>query len=89
MVAMSHREGPKMASKPKLPNANPQIALAQDTDGTTNVELPDLPESSTTPAKKVIRNVDLYNFTDEQGNQWMLEGLRENVVRPAVYTEGL
>lgn len=35
------------------------------------------------------RNVDWYNFTDEQGNQWVVEGLRENFVRPASYQQGL
>lgn len=32
-----------------------------------------------------LRNVDWYSFTDNQGNQWLVEGLRENIVRPAVY----
>ena len=43
---------------------------------------------SQTPGKPT-RNVDWYNFTDEQGNQWLVEGLRENFVRPASYTQGL
>jgi hypothetical protein len=33
----------------------------------------------------VIRNVDYFGFTDEDGGQWLVEGLRENMVRPAVY----
>ena len=37
----------------------------------------------------VIRNVDWYSFTDEDGDQWLIEGYRENIVRPAVYHEGL
>jgi anti-sigma factor RsiW len=39
--------------------------------------------------EKVFRNVDWYSFTDESGHQWLVEGLRESVVRPAVYEEGL
>ncbi|MBN2271535.1 MAG: hypothetical protein JXN61_13035 [Sedimentisphaerales bacterium] len=35
--------------------------------------------------RDVIRNVDYYGFTDEDGGQWLLEGLRENMVRPAAY----
>lgn len=35
--------------------------------------------------RDVIRNVDYYRFTDEDGGQWLVEGLRENIVRPAVY----
>lgn len=33
----------------------------------------------------IRRNVDWYQFTDDQGNQWIVEGLRENRVRPAAY----
>lgn len=39
--------------------------------------------------ENVIRNVDWYSFTDESGQQWLIEGLRESIVRPAVYEEGL
>ncbi len=39
--------------------------------------------------ENVIRNVDWYSFTDESGHQWLIEGLRESIVRPAVYEEGL
>jgi hypothetical protein len=33
----------------------------------------------------VVRNVDYYGFTDEAGDHWLVEWLRENKVRPAVY----
>lgn len=33
----------------------------------------------------VVRNVDWYSFTDDTGNEWLIEGYRENVVRPAAY----
>ena len=39
--------------------------------------------------ENVIRNVDWYSFTDESGHQWLIEGLRESIVRPAVYQQGL
>ena len=39
--------------------------------------------------ENVIRNVDWYSFTDESGDQWLVEGLRESIVKPAVYEEGL
>jgi len=35
--------------------------------------------------RDAVRNVDYYGFTDEAGAQWIVEGLRENEVRPAVY----
>jgi len=37
------------------------------------------------PAGNPIRNVDLYNFSDKKGNQWLIEGLRENIAQPAAY----
>ncbi|MBN2181084.1 MAG: hypothetical protein JW715_04160 [Sedimentisphaerales bacterium] len=43
------------------------------------------PEIMRASAGNVVRNVDLYTYTDDKGNQWLVEGLRENVVRPAVY----
>ncbi|MBN2589220.1 MAG: hypothetical protein JXA96_05130 [Sedimentisphaerales bacterium] len=43
----------------------------------------------TQPSVVPVRNVDWYNFTDENGNQWVVEGVRENSVRPAVYEQGI
>jgi anti-sigma factor RsiW len=36
-------------------------------------------------SRPVVRNVDWYSFTDEAGNQWLVEGIREGMVRPASY----
>lgn len=36
-------------------------------------------------SRDVTRNVDYYSFTDKQGGRWLIEGLREYMVRPAVY----
>lgn len=47
------------------------------------------PQSQVEPSGMPARNVDWYNFTDENGNQYIVEGLRENLVRPAVYQQGL
>jgi hypothetical protein len=33
----------------------------------------------------VTREVDWYMFTDPTGNQWLIEGMREGVVKPAAY----
>jgi hypothetical protein len=43
------------------------------------------PQPLMDPAGNSLLNVDWYSFTDNQGNQWLVEGLRENIVRPAVY----
>ena len=69
-----------LQSEPIQPNA-----VAQNTGNGVNSERQNLPQLPTDSTEDVIRNVDWYNFTDERGNQWMIEGLRENIVRPAVY----
>jgi len=43
------------------------------------------PLLSVNQTRNTTRNVDWYGFTDENGVQWLVEGFRENVVRPAVY----
>lgn len=32
-----------------------------------------------------MRSLDWYSFTDREGRQWLVEGVREGVVQPAVY----
>jgi len=44
-----------------------------------------LPVTRVNSNNRIQRNVDWYRFTDEQGNLWVVEGLREDKVRPAVY----
>jgi len=59
--------------------------VARNTDNRDIPGRQGLPPRPTGQVGDVVRNVDLYNFTDENGNQWLVEGLRENIVRPAVY----
>ena len=72
------------ASTPQSP-PEPTDMLAQNTDNQIDAGQFTLPESLTNPAENTLRNVDWYSFTDNQGNQWLVEGLRENNVRPAAY----
>ena len=64
-------------------------AFVQNTDDRTNAERPDLPQLLMDPTGNVFRNVDWYSFTDKEGNQWLVEGLREDIVKPAVYSGDL
>ncbi|MBN2129766.1 MAG: hypothetical protein JW741_09730 [Sedimentisphaerales bacterium] len=41
------------------------------------------------PAQRVTRELDWYVVTDGTGNQWLIEGVREGMVRPAAYHGGL
>jgi hypothetical protein len=75
-----------------LPNApitqnesNNQYATASNTNNQADPQTQRLPQYLTNSAANVTRNVDWYNFTDKNGNQWLVEGLSENKVRPAVY----
>ena len=63
----------------------PAKIVAQNPGNQTVAEQLTIPEPLTDPAVNSLRNVDWYSFTDNQGNQWLVEGLRENTVRPAVY----
>lgn len=65
---------------PAAPNA---IVRSADAEGQA------LQGFSIDPAGDAVVNVDWYSFTDKQGNQWLVEGLRENVIRPAVYEPSL
>jgi anti-sigma factor RsiW len=38
---------------------------------------------------QVTREVEWYGFTDQAGNDWLIEGYREGVARPASYDGGL
>ena len=62
-------------SKPPVTNARESNDVPRPT-----VTMP-VPDGT----QDVIRNVDWYSFTDETGDQWLIEGLRQTAVRPAVY----
>jgi hypothetical protein len=71
-------------STPQNPAA-PANMLAQNTDNQTDMEQFTYPQTLTDPVGNSLRNVDWYSFTDKQGNQWLIEGLREDTVKPAAY----
>ena len=71
-------------SRPQSPDVPARIVV-QDQGDQTDTEQLTIPEPLTIPAGDSLRNVDWYSFTDNQGNQWLIEGFRENTVRPAVY----
>lgn len=75
-------------SPPAGDQAQQEFAV-REPENKVEVERPALPAFVSDPAPDVIRNVDWYNFTDSQGNKWLVEGLREDIVKPAVYYKGL
>lgn len=72
------------ASAPQSEPSRPGIYV-QDVPDQRGVENPAIPPVPADLTESPIRNVDWYNFTDKQGNQWLIEGFRENVARPAAY----
>lgn len=64
-------------------------AFVQNTADQASMEETNLPRLLPGAADNVFRNVDWYNFTDKEGNQWLIEGLREDIVRPAAYSGDL
>jgi len=77
-----------LASTPQNPPDTTNV-FTQNTSEQMNAEGLTIPRLMTDPAGDSMLNVDWYSFTDDQGNQWLIEGLRENSIRPAVYYEGL
>lgn len=72
---VSTTEKPPVPANVLAKNTNNQADMGQ----LTNSQTP------TDTAENSLRNVDWYSFTDKQGNQWLIEGLREDTVRPAAY----
>lgn len=64
--------------------AEPDVVV-RDTQREVNAERQMFPGLAADPADEMILNVDWYNFTDKRGNKWLVEGLREDAVRPAAY----
>jgi hypothetical protein len=69
---------------PQIPHIERVVAVPRTADDAV-VRERTLPNRS----ENVTRNVDWYGFTDENGVRWLVEGYRENTVRPAVYETGL
>ncbi|MFC1780654.1 hypothetical protein ACFLZ8_00130 [Planctomycetota bacterium] len=71
--------------------SEPAIEVAAVNQAINDIESARPDDSQLIPQirNNITNNVDLYTFTDEQGNQWLLEGYRQNVVKPAIYRRGL
>jgi anti-sigma factor RsiW len=54
-----------------------------DTQATSITNLPN------TSATKETRNIDWFSFTDKDGDEWIVEGLRKDILRPASYSKEL
>jgi anti-sigma factor RsiW len=72
-------------TRPTTPNIQREPTVAAiSPDNASDKNRQSLPSPQNT-----IRNVDWYTFTDENGDQWLIEGLRENTVRTASFEESI
>jgi len=46
-------------------------------------------DPSKVSTRTVTRNVDWFSFTDKDGDEWIVEGLRKDVIRPPSYSKEL
>jgi len=67
----------------------PEKMVAQSTTGRADAEEQSTQSFQSNRTPNVSRNVDWYNFTDENGDQWLIEGFRENIVTPVAYRPDL
>ena len=67
----------------------PPTTVAQDSTDITYIQSPTQVIQPPESTENILRNVGWYNFTDETGNQWLIEGQRESIIKPAVYGRGL
>ena len=59
--------------------------MVKDTVGPMREDRKEANPSVAAAPRSVNRNVDWYGFTDEAGNQWLVQGVQEGRVRPAAY----
>ena len=71
-----------------MPSEPPINVATDNVDNDIESVRPDNPQLNP-QIRNNITNVDWYTFTDKQGNQWLLEGYRQNIVQPAIYRKGL
>lgn len=78
-----------MSERPADSMLQPPARIAVEDKNRTDTPMPAHVVIPTVPRRDVIRNVDFYNFTDDSGGQWLIEGLRENRVTPVAYYRDL
>ncbi len=75
-----------MSSGPQTPG----FALGDPSPVRSNgFRAPTVPVRAPGDLRQIQRVVDWYVYTDRDGNQWLIEGAREGMVKPAVYRDGL
>jgi len=68
-----------------MPSRPPAVIAERQNEDKPTIEFLKTEPRQTPSRLRVVRNVDWYNFTDESGDEWLVEGYRENTVSPAVY----
>jgi len=64
-------------------SSEPRVAVNVPSDRGGPMGVPRVRPSA--DPRQITRLVDWYVFTDQAGNQWLIEGTREGLVKPAAY----
>lgn len=92
-VALSHSRTPSIPSPPfvarDVPSGTYRSAEVVPVGGGPNATARVWPPRQPSDLRQIQRVVDWYVYTDQDGNQWLIEGTREGMVKPAVYRDGL
>jgi len=65
------------------------IYMVDDSKNETAPTIADVKTVKNERPRGVTRNVEWYSFPDDSGNEYIVEGYRENVVKPAVYRRSI
>jgi anti-sigma factor RsiW len=92
-VSLPQQNYPNVSSRPPVARDVPSgtytptgvVPVGEASNATSGVVPVRLPGD----LRQIQRVVDWYVYTDQAGNQWLIEGTREGTVRPAVYRDGL
>lgn len=85
LVAVDVPSGP---SRP-IEMGPPMRHASGPASGNDGFRAPMVPVRAPGDLRQIQRVVDWYVYTDQDGNQWLIEGTREGMVKPAVYRDGL
>jgi anti-sigma factor RsiW len=67
-------------------SSQPQVAVDVPPGGNGQMGIPVVQPGN---PRQITREVNWYVFTDRDGNQWLIEGTHEGLVKPAVYRGSL
>ena len=78
-----------LSTKTVVPSELQQQVADQGSQLSSDIQASAVTKLPTSSTKTVNRNVDWFSFTDKDGDEWIVEGLRKDVIRPPSYSKEL